>query len=225
MSSLQEYCSPQMLAPQLARYLLLYGAYLLLNLVIVPRIARRRAAMISSFAAIIVLTLLGIGLGAAESRMLHQLPQHLISKAGEDFAPYRNGLIYAARAGVLFGLYAAFRHWLIRVMEHPDRHRRLYGWLRPVGALLLIVWALFLFFFLALSTEVHLIAAWAIITPPAVALCRMIMFGSAARSRSNRCIPPLKGGQWFAAHSSGETAGYAGRYNQVHPGRATAGPI
>jgi hypothetical protein len=154
--------------PQLLQYAVLYGAFLLMSLVIVPRLAARQSVVLHIILGLIITMLMGLGLGVLDTYLKHYMLGRFPTREEAHYFLIRDRMLYAVWLTLLFGLYTTAKLAGLYVLENLERLQQRYRFLSLESVLAYMMWVISMFFLATLVTDKHMLAIWAVFPPSAI---------------------------------------------------------
>lgn len=155
---------------RLIHYSVLYGAFLLLNFVVVPRLLKKENLVWHVLLVIMIYLAVALIFGFRDSFLKDAMvPQFQASNRVFNFV-FQSSFLYAAWLLMVFTLYCVIKYLSLYLLSRSDTLQARYPFVTPAGLAALVIWMLSLFLLLIKPVEDELIAAWAVLVPSGILL-------------------------------------------------------
>jgi two-component system, LytTR family, sensor kinase len=148
---------------QLGRYVVIYGAFLLLNFVIVPRLVRREAVFLSILLSITLLFLTGLVFGITDTYLKAYLLGRFNTLEKAYTYIFQKSFLYAAWLLIVFGLYTVVKYAALYLLAHLPAIQLRYRFVTREGLIAVFLWATGLLLFVAGGADRGVIAVWTVL--------------------------------------------------------------
>ncbi|HEY1024702.1 MAG TPA: histidine kinase [Sphingobacteriaceae bacterium] len=154
--------------PQLVRYILMFGAFLLLNFKVVPALMEGQRQWLSILILAAVFGLTGIILGITDTH----IRQYLFPKYNDEQTFY-NAMFQGAYVKtlwilILFGLYTVIKHASIFLLSNAGAISTKYRMVTRDSLIAFVLWMISLFILLVGGIEEEILVCWIILIPFAI---------------------------------------------------------
>jgi two-component system LytT family sensor kinase len=156
--------------PQLLQYLAFYGAFMLLNFIVVPRIIAKRALATNIVLGFVVMTTLGLILATLDTYLRSGTLGSYPNLRGAHQAIFRERALYMIWLTILYAGYAAAIAGCTHLLRNLERLQTRYAFLSAGPILAIAAWFIGLFFMLVVMRQPALIVCWAIFPPSSIVI-------------------------------------------------------
>src|SRR5918993_260178 len=155
---------------KLIRYLVFYGAFLLLNFRIVPEIIKRESLTINIILTIILFALIGLILGSTSTFLKYtMIPEFRTNRSTHNFL-FQKGFLLSLWLLLLFAFYSVIKYTGIYLLTRSEELQNRYKIITPGGLAAFVLWMISMFFLIVGGAPMEAIAIWGNIIPFAIIL-------------------------------------------------------
>lgn len=155
---------------ELIRYCILYGAFLLLNFRVVPKLIRKEAVLLHVFIILIIFLLVGVVFGSVATYLKYALIAGYKTDRGTHNFVFQKSLLYAFWLLLLFGFYSIIKYTGLYLLTRSEAIQSKYRIITPGGLAVFVAWMISMFFLIAGGAPREIIAIWGILIPLGIML-------------------------------------------------------
>ena len=157
--------------PRLIRYVFFYGAFLLLNFVVVPKLIKKEAVTRNVFLILMMFLLGGLLLGITDTYLKNYLFVEFTTEQAAYNSIFFKSYLYALWLLLMLGFYTMIKYGGVYLLSNAEALQARYRFITPGGLIAIVIWMIGLFILLLVHGEVEEITiAWGIIVPFGIAL-------------------------------------------------------
>ena len=150
---------------KLIRYSVLYGAFLLLNLRIVPELIKKEALWLNIILTVILFLVIGLIFGTTSTFLKYELlPNSRTNRATHNIL-FQKGFLYAFWLLLLYGFYSVIKYTGLYLLGNSEAIQSRYRIITPGGLVAFVLWMISMFFLIIGGAPRDLVAIWSIIIP------------------------------------------------------------
>lgn len=154
----------------LIRYVVLYGAFLMLNFRIVPALMKKESVWVNVVLTIILFLLIGLIFGASATFLKYNLLPHLKSNRATHNFLFQKGFLFSFWLMLLYGFYTFIKYSGLYMLTRSEELQTRFKIITPGGLALFVLWMISMFFLIVGGAPEPVIAAWLIFIPHAIFL-------------------------------------------------------
>ena len=125
---------------RLARYIVLYGAYLVLNFIVVPRMVKKQAILQNALLIITIFVTVAITFGITDTYLRSYLLHQYSSRQDAYNFIFQNSFLYTFWLLLLFGFYSLIKYAGLYLLSPSETIPAKYKVITPGGFVLLMLW-------------------------------------------------------------------------------------
>lgn len=153
---------------QLIRYVVLYGAFLLMNFVVVPKLIRKESVYLNLFITAIVLLLLGLIFGINNTYLRYEFERNYNYNAYDHSVEFQKSFLYAFWLMLMFTFYNVIKYVGLYLLARSEALHARFKIVTPGGIAVFVVWMISIFLLIIGNADRGVIAAWAIFIPAGI---------------------------------------------------------
>lgn len=157
-------------ASRLLRYIILYGAFLLLNFTIVPRLLKKENIAWNLVLAVGVFVAVALAFGVRDTYLKDLLIPNFRPSNRVYNIVFLKSFLYATWLLMVFTFYCVIKYLSLYLLSRSDALRARYPFVTPAGLVAFVIWMLSLFFLLIEPVHRALVAGWAVLMPTGILL-------------------------------------------------------
>jgi hypothetical protein len=158
------------LIPQLLRYATFYLAFLVLNLIVVPKLLIRQDVLKHSLLILLVFLVSGLVFGTTDTYLKNYLLNQYSTTQEAYNAIFLKSFLYAFWLLLLFGFYCVSKYISIYLLTHSETIQPRYRIIIQDGLFAFVLWLLSMLLLVIGRAEEELIIIWGVIIPFAILL-------------------------------------------------------
>lgn len=155
---------------QLVRYVVVYGAFLLLDFVIIPRLTRKESTVLNILFILSLLVVVGLVFGVTDTYLKAYL-LHWFGTLQEAYIYiFQKSFLYTAWLLLLFGFYTVIKYAGLYLLTHVAAIQSRYRFVTPLALLAIMLWLIGLLLLLGGKADRVIIALWAVLISSSIFL-------------------------------------------------------
>jgi two-component system, LytTR family, sensor kinase len=151
--------------PQLIRYSILYGGFVLLNFQVAPRLIRQEALWPNIGFIVLIFLLAGLAFGTTDTYLKNYLFQEYDSEQETYNIIFQNSFLYAFWLLFMVGFYSVIKYSALYLLAHSEALQSKYRVITRDGLVAFVLWMVSMFLLLIGDSNVELIIGWGLIAP------------------------------------------------------------
>ncbi len=153
---------------RLVWYTVLYGSFLLLNFLVVPKLLRKEALLLNIVFIVAIYVLVSTVFGATDTYLKMYLIPGYDNNEATRTAAFQKSFLYCAWLLLLFGFYCIIRYTGLYLLSNAAAIQEKYKFITPGTLVAFVLWMITMFLLLISKAERGINAGWAIIIPCAI---------------------------------------------------------
>lgn len=146
---------------RLLRYAVVYGAFLLLNFTVVPRLLRNESAVLNILLIALVLLVAGLVFSVTDTYLKAYLLRRFNTLQNAYNYIFQKNFLYAAWLLLVFGFYTAIKSAGLYLLAHSAAIQHRFRFITPIGLVSVFLWLIGLLLLIAAAADRFIIALWA----------------------------------------------------------------
>lgn len=156
--------------PQIGRYSILFGSFLLFNFYIAPRIIKREAITENIFLIVAAIASIGLVLGITDTYLKAFLLLKYPSLQEAYNYIFQNSFAYTFWIVMMFGLYSVIKYTAQYLLLNSEIIQSKYQIVSREGLIAFVLWMISIFLLLISQSDKELVGIWAVIIPFGIGL-------------------------------------------------------
>lgn len=156
--------------PSLIRYTFLYGAFLLLNFKVLPKLVAKERVALNCFYLILIFLATGTLFGITDTYLKKYLFDHYVEEDAAYAAFFQGSFSYAFRLLMILGFYTVLKYISVYLLSHSETIQAKYQILTRDVLAAFVLWLVSLFLLMIIDAEGEFLLSWGIIAPTGILL-------------------------------------------------------
>ncbi|MFD2999314.1 sensor histidine kinase [Pontibacter toksunensis] len=156
--------------PQLIKYILLYGAFLLFNFKVLPTLIQKRLLFLNFFSIVLTFVTIGVIFGIADTYEKNYLFNRYNNEQETYNLIFRNSFRYSLWLILMFGFYSVTKYFGLYLLSNSEAIQSKYRILTRDGLAAFVLWMVSMFLLMIMGADGEVIVGWGILIPCAILL-------------------------------------------------------
>lgn len=149
---------------RLIKYTVFYGAFLLLNFVLVPKLVQRESVFLTIVSIILVFAIIGTVFGFTNTYLQYLFKGAPTNPSTTQYI-FHSSFLFSFWLMLLFGFYTVIKYASIYLLQRSKDLQAKYRFIAPGSIAVFVLWMITMFIILASDAPRPMAAIWAVIIP------------------------------------------------------------
>lgn len=148
---------------KLIQYVILYGTFLVLNFVIVPRLVRKEVLLVNIVSILVIYLVIASMFGTMATYLKYAMVPGARTNWTTHIFQFQNSFLYALWLLLVFGFYSVIKYTGLYILTRSETIQSRYKFVTPGGLLAFVLWMIAMFFLIAGGAHSILIAGFGLV--------------------------------------------------------------